>query len=86
MNVSPIMENHSILVPYIESNLPQMLSPELIELVMQLDCQDGLKLLYNSLGANASVNHLHFHLMHLDTLDGLLDAFPIENTPLKPFL
>jgi len=58
-----------------------MLSPEIIELILEISQEENLKILYNSIGANASVNHLHLHIMKLDF--GLLE-FPIERTQLEP--
>ena len=65
MNISPIFPYHSMIIPYINQNLPQMLSPEIIEVIIKLSQEENIKILYNSIGANASVNHLHMHIIFL---------------------
>ncbi len=62
-NKFPFAHLHGLLVPEPERTLPQYLSPELHNWAWELCAQsgvDGLCLGYNSAGAGASVNQLHF--------------------------
>ncbi len=62
-NKFPFARLHGLLVPEPERALPQVLSPELHGWAWDLCAQSavpGLCLGYNSTGAGASVNHLHF--------------------------
>ncbi|OYZ56438.1 MAG: hypothetical protein B7X81_04660 [Hydrogenophilales bacterium 17-61-76] len=62
-NKFPFARLHGLLVPEPQRQLPQYLSPELHGWAWEL-CEEasvpGLCLGYNSVGAGASVNHLHF--------------------------
>jgi hypothetical protein len=62
-NKFPFARLHGLLVPEPERTLPQMLTPELHGWAWDLCAQSGMPGLclgYNSTGAGASVNHLHF--------------------------
>lgn len=64
-NKFPFAPFHGLLVPEPERTLPQYLSPELHGWAWQVSHDaaqrlPGFGLAYNSLGAQASVNHLHF--------------------------
>ncbi|MCA1977644.1 MAG: hypothetical protein LDL19_00255 [Thiobacillus sp.] len=62
-NKFPFARLHGLLVPEPERCLPQRLTPELHAWAWELCARSklpGLRLGYNSLGAGASVNHLHF--------------------------
>lgn len=66
-NKYPFVDFHCLLVPERERKLPQFLTVEyhayLWELTGQLDATlDGVGFGYNSIGAFASVNHLHFQM------------------------
>lgn len=66
INNSPLTKYHSLICPRLKENLPQILTKECIELA--IDIITGLnnrsyRIGYNSLGAFASVNHLHMHLI-----------------------
>lgn len=68
INNSPLTKFHSLICPRKSENLPQILTQECIELA--IDLLTGLnersyRIGYNSLGAFASVNHLHLHLIWL---------------------
>lgn len=64
-NKFPFAESHGLLVPEPERELPQLLTPELHGWAWEV-CNalgrrmPGFGLAYNSFGAHASVNHLHF--------------------------
>lgn len=63
VNVSPLAHGHSLLVPWMEEMLPQRLTKASIILSLRLcrlSKREDFKIGYNSLGAFASVNHLHF--------------------------
>ncbi len=62
-NKFPFARLHGLLVPEPMRELPQMLTPELHGWAWHLCAHAGMRGLclgYNSLGAGASVNHLHF--------------------------
>jgi diadenosine tetraphosphate (Ap4A) HIT family hydrolase len=66
-NKYPFVDFHCLLVPEREGRLPQFLTEEyhsyLWELTRQLaETLDGVGFGYNSIGAFASVNHLHFQM------------------------
>lgn len=65
INNFPISENHCNLVINCDKNICQVLSNELIGQALEIfnyTKKDNLKLGYNSLGAGAIINHLHFEL------------------------
>ena len=78
-NVSPMFLFHSLLVPAMDALRPQVLSASDLKFAsnfiskMNTTNESG-RMVYNSLGAFASVNHLHFHFLVLE--DG---TWPIEN-------
>ncbi|KAI9020390.1 hypothetical protein DFJ74DRAFT_672997 [Hyaloraphidium curvatum] len=84
INASPVVPFHSLLVPRPRAGLPQnlrdwkqVLLP--LEVVCTLCTRPDARLLFNSLGAYASVNHLHTHLTYLGDLFPHLDGrYPIE--------
>jgi len=66
-NKYPFIDYHGLLLPERQKNLPQFLREEYHHYVWQLGEQlgenlPGLGLGYNSYGAHASVNHLHFQM------------------------
>uniref|UniRef100_A0A0G4HUE9 GDP-D-glucose phosphorylase 1 n=1 Tax=Chromera velia CCMP2878 TaxID=1169474 RepID=A0A0G4HUE9_9ALVE len=105
MNVNPVLDFHSVLCPHIDKPLPQLYTRETTLLVLRtylsLARETGgkgrnLRLMFNSIGAHASVNSLHWHILDLpDTYpqrlmantksssdtQADLRAYPIENAP-----
>eukprot|EP00936_MAST-01D_sp_MAST-1D-sp1_P001808 g1808.t1 len=80
VNVSPLTPGHFILVPFTELKLPQVLTADALLLglvLVQSSRRFDFRVVFNSLGAWASVNHLHLHGVYLDgvTQSG---AFPAE--------
>ncbi|XP_054256843.1 GDP-D-glucose phosphorylase 1-like isoform X2 [Macrosteles quadrilineatus] len=69
INVSPIGFGHSLLVPSLYDCLPQVMTENslltAIELFL-LSKSPALRMGFNGLCANASVNHLHYHLYYLE--------------------
>lgn len=68
-NQYPCSANHSLLLLFADAGLPQVLSDEIIVLVLQvfkLSDEAGLRLGYNSMGADCIANNLHFHLVYAD--------------------
>lgn len=68
VNNSPLTKYHSLICPRLTDGLSQVITNECIELA--IDIMSGFndrcyRIGYNSLGALASVNHLHLHLMHI---------------------
>lgn len=79
LNVSPILRYHFLLVPRLGVFLPQVLSLNGLEIALSFLAENDarLKLLYNSLGGAASVNHLHFQGFYLPVA-GMPPELPLE--------
>ncbi|KAI3466272.1 hypothetical protein Pfo_022935 [Paulownia fortunei] len=80
INVSPIEYGHVLLIPRILECLPQRIDRESFLLALYMAAEAGnpyFRLGYNSLGAFATINHLHFQAYYLAT------PFPIERAPSK---
>lgn len=64
INASPLEYGHSLIVPSVNACLPQVLTEESILLALEISLLSnhrGFHVGFNSLCAQASVNHLHFH-------------------------
>ncbi|KAJ8720973.1 hypothetical protein PYW08_006438 [Mythimna loreyi] len=64
INVSPVSRYHSLLCPYVDKCLPQVVTPESLDLAVQIMflIEDRtVRIGFNSICAFASVNHLHYH-------------------------
>ncbi|XP_022846021.1 GDP-L-galactose phosphorylase 2-like [Olea europaea var. sylvestris] len=75
INVSPIEYGHVLLIPRILECLPQRIDRESFLLALHMASEAGnpyFRLGYNSLGAFATINHLHFQAYYLAV------PFPIE--------
>lgn len=82
INVSPLEYGHSLLVPSINSCLPQILTEEALLLSLEtamLTNHRGFRLGFNSLCAYSSVNHLHFHTWYSENPSYLeaVDVIPV---------
>lgn len=69
VNVSPINWCHCLYVIEPDGKCPQRLSPEAVRVgfdLMRLSKLPGFRVMFNSMHAWASVNHLHLHSMNLD--------------------
>ncbi|XP_022976659.1 GDP-L-galactose phosphorylase 1-like [Cucurbita maxima] len=80
INVSPIEYGHVLLIPRIFERLPQRIDRESFLLALHMAAEAGntyFRLGYNSLGAFATINHLHFQAYYLAV------PFPIEKAPTK---
>lgn len=81
-NQYPLCKSHSLLLLFAEHSFPQVLSNELIQLLLQIfkvSTQSSLRLGYNSMGADCIINNLHFHVMTCESLFGQgVESFPIE--------
>ena len=81
-NQYPLCQDHSLFLLFAEHSFPQVLSNELIQLLLQIykvSTQSTLRLGYNSMGADCIINNLHFHLLQVDSLFGQgIEQFPIE--------
>jgi len=85
INVSPLCPNHCIIPLFPQEELPQTIGQDIIMLLLQvfkISNSKELKIGYNSLGAFASVNHLHFQLLYGGDLFKSA-KFPIEEVPRK---
>ena len=68
INASPIEQMHCLFCPRTFDRLPQQLTPDSVEAALafaSLSRDPSLRMGFNSLGAAASVNHLHFHVYRL---------------------
>ncbi|CAL4911267.1 unnamed protein product [Urochloa decumbens] len=73
--VSPIEYGHVLLIPRVLDRLPQRIDPESFLLALQMAAEAAspyFRLGYNSLGAFATINHLHFQAYYLSV------PFPVE--------
>ncbi|KAE8654217.1 GDP-L-galactose phosphorylase 1 [Hibiscus syriacus] len=80
INVSTIEYGHVLLIPRILECLPQRIDRESFLLALYMAVEAGnpyFRLGYNSFGAFATINHLHFQAYYLDV------PFPIEKAPTK---
>ncbi|KDP39175.1 hypothetical protein JCGZ_00932 [Jatropha curcas] len=80
INVSPIEYGHVLLIPRILECLPQRIDRESLLLAIYMAAEAGnpyFRLGYNSLGAFATINHLHFQAYYL------AEQFPIEKAATK---
>ncbi|KAK9194439.1 hypothetical protein WN944_005146 [Citrus x changshan-huyou] len=78
INVSPIEYGHVLLIPRVLDCLPQRIDHEsfLLALYVAKEAADPFfRLGYNSLGAFATINHLHFQAYYLPL------PFPVEKAP-----
>lgn len=70
-NQYPLCAFHSLFLLFADAGLPQVLSDELLLLMLQIfkvSDQPTLRLGYNSMGADCITNNLHFHLIYADQL------------------
>jgi hypothetical protein len=89
LNQYPLCKYHTLLLLFAEAGLPQVLSDELLVLVLQvfkMSNRSQLRIGYNSMGADCIVNNLHFHVLCTDDLYGNPDKlFPIETADKTQF-
>lgn len=75
INVSPIEYGHVLLIPRVLDHLPQRIDRESFLLALHMAAEAAspyFRLGYNSLGAFATINHLHFQAYYLTV------PFPVE--------
>ena len=88
INASPLAVGHGLFVPDIKGCNPQVITKTLlghgVSLLQLIDASDA-KLGFNSLGAYASVNHFHLHLLFTKP-DFNQDYFPIEQAKVTKML
>lgn len=75
INVSPIEYGHILLIPKVLDRLTQIISSDTIQLALQFTAavdNPYFRLGYNSLGAYATINHLHFQGYYL------MAPYPVE--------
>ncbi|KAL9383587.1 hypothetical protein Peur_023910 [Populus x canadensis] len=80
INVSPIEYGHVLLIPRVLDCLPQRIDRDSFLLALHMAAEAGdpyFRLGYNSLGAFATINHLHFQAYYLTV------PFPIEKASTK---
>jgi hypothetical protein len=82
INVSPLAPGHCILVPFPQRCLPQVITTEALELALALAASSSrpdFRLIFNSMGAWASVNHLHVHGVYMQGVAGKEGRFAVED-------
>ncbi|NP_001312827.1 GDP-L-galactose phosphorylase 1-like [Nicotiana tabacum] len=80
INVSPIEYGHVLLIPKVLECLPQRIDRDSLLLALHMAAEAAnpyFRLGYNSLGAFATINHLHFQAYYLAV------PFPIEKAPTR---
>ncbi|CAL5363641.1 unnamed protein product [Camellia sinensis] len=85
INVSPIEYGHVLLIPWILECLPQRIDRVSFLLALYMAAEAGnpyFRLGYNSLGAFATINHLHFQCSN-SLAYYLAVPFPIEKAPIR---
>lgn len=83
INVSPIEYGHVLLIPRVLECLPQRIDRDSFLLALYMAAEAGnpyFRLGYNSLGAFATINHLHFQAYYMAL------PFPIEKAPTKKII
>ncbi|XP_029991436.1 GDP-D-glucose phosphorylase 1 [Sphaeramia orbicularis] len=83
VNVSPLEFGHCLFVPDPSHCFPQVLTRFAIQVGIEsvfLSSDPGFRVGFNSLGAFASVNHLHLHGYYLD------HELKLESVPVKPLV
>lgn len=78
VNTGPVCKHHVLLVPHVGEKLPQQLTQDALALGIAFGVRASphMRLSFNSIGAGASVNHLHFQgFFALPTPE---DKFPFE--------
>ncbi|EDW18675.2 GDP-D-glucose phosphorylase 1 [Drosophila mojavensis] len=81
INKSPITKYHTLICPEVKKELVQRITCSALNFCitfMRNITDPNMRLGYNSPGALASVNHLHFHLLHIPR------KLYIDNVELKP--
>lgn len=84
LNNAPYERCHSLLITEMEKNKNQVISYEGLVAALEiafLSTHPGIRILYNSLGACASVNQQHFQIYYTSTYQ-----LPIDIVDLKPLL
>lgn len=82
INVSPLEFGHCLFVPDPSLCFPQVLTPFAVQTGIEsvfLSSDPGFRVGFNSLGALASINHLHLHGYYLNY------ELKIESKPAQPF-
>lgn len=81
VNVSPLEFGHSLIIPEPNQCYPQVLTPHSIQVGIEcvlLSSDPGFRVGFNSLGAFASVNHLHLHAYYLN-YELAIESAPAES-------
>jgi hypothetical protein len=90
INVSPLLPGHSLFVPFLHEGRPQVASTDAVALTLELvallaDTRPDFCAGFNSLGAFASVNHLHVHTFFASEVFPA-GKFPCEHAPRSEIL
>lgn len=83
INVSPIEYGHVLLIPRVLDCLPQRIDRDSFAIALHFAREVAdpfFRVGYNSLGAFATINHLHFQAYYLSV------PFPVEKAPIQKIL
>ncbi|KAK6798246.1 hypothetical protein RDI58_005948 [Solanum bulbocastanum] len=83
INVSPIEYGHVLLIPRVLDCLPQRIDRDSFAIALHFASEVAdpfFRVGYNSLGAFATINHLHFQAYYLSV------PFPVEKAPIQKIL
>lgn len=86
INDSPIEFLSSLLVPSLELKQPQVLTQDSLLLALHFFANSNnrfLRMGFNSLGAAASVNHLHWHVYHFEHFLEIEETLCYDNSVLR---
>lgn len=88
VNVNPLLDGHGLLTPSMEACHPQVIAPAALEAALQvlhLSTRPDFRIGFNSLGAWASVNHLHLHTFYVrEAFAG--GRMPVETAAREPLV
>jgi len=82
INISPLAPAHCVVAVRPKNCLPQILTRDSLELGLAMlkdSRRSDIKVLFNSLGAYASQNHLHMHIVYLKGLGFPEDRLALEH-------
>ena len=81
INISPLAPAHSMVVVGLRRGLPQLLTREALATaaaILRQSTRSDMRILYNSMGAWASQNHLHLHIVYLKGSGASASGLPCE--------
>lgn len=89
INISPLAPYHSVIAVRVKECLPQALTLESLRVafaILKASRRKDMRIVFNSMGAWASQNHLHLHIVYLHKLGFTNDTLPLEAAKSEKFL